>query len=266
MNLSTISPEQPENPFERLKKIAPNGAPFWSVRELMPVLGYAKWEHLSSIITERVIPSLDNQTAEDQKPLSLSHIAEVKSFVDRVQGGGRQSQDFHISRFAAYLLAMNGDPRKPEIAAAQHYFAAKTREAELSKPRELSTREILELALKNELQKEALQAKVLTDAPKVQAFNQLMDSEGTFLIRVAAKQLGLGQKALFDFMHDNHILIQGGKDHNTPYQEHIDAKRFKVVPQVFEPSPGDKRTTFTTYVTARGVEYLRQRLEKERAA
>lgn len=190
--------------------------------------------------------------------------------VNRTQGGGRQLQDFHISRLAAYLLAMNGDPRKPEIAAAQHYFAAKTREAELSKPRELTNREILEMALKAELEKEALQAKVLTDAPKVEAFEQLMDSTTLYTVAESAKLLGTGRERLFIFLRDAGVLMHHQTNWNQPYQQHIDAGRFEVKTRTFDIRHTDgnleKRSSVTTFVTARGLEYIRKLLEKERAA
>ncbi len=59
------------------------------------------------------------------------HFADAGNVVKRQQGGGSRQSDYKLSRYACYLTAMNGDPRKPEIAAAQTYFAVKTREAEI---------------------------------------------------------------------------------------------------------------------------------------
>jgi anti-repressor protein len=120
---------------------------------------------------------------------------------------------------------------------------------------------ILEYALEQAKAAQAAQIALEVAAPKAAAYQQLMDSSGTYLIRVAAKMLGTGQNRLLEFMYDKNILIQGGKDHNTPKQEHLEAKRFVVQPRIFQAGPNDIRTSFTTYVTAKGLEYLRKRLE-----
>lgn len=129
------------SPFDAIKNTNPEtGTEFWSARDLMPLMGYPRWNEFK-VPLERAMKSAEVQ-GNDVATLFRGS-AEKTS--------GRPREDFHLTRFAAYLVAMNGDPNKPEVAAAQAYFAIKTREAETTKsPAELTRREILTLALEAE--------------------------------------------------------------------------------------------------------------------
>lgn len=107
------------SPFEAIKQVRADGSEFWSARDLMPMLGYDRWENFSAALDRAKI------AAEAQG----HNIEDLFRGVTK-KGGGRPQQDFELARFAAYLVAMNGDPRKPEIAAAQAYFAIQTHIAE----------------------------------------------------------------------------------------------------------------------------------------
>ena len=111
-----------ESPFERIKQAREDGTEFWSARDLMPLLGYEKWERFADSIG-RAMASAANQGQAVEQAFSRC----------REEGtGGRPREDYELSRFAAYLVAMNGDPRKTKVAEAQAYFAIKTREAEVA--------------------------------------------------------------------------------------------------------------------------------------
>ncbi|NJR17924.1 MAG: DNA-damage-inducible protein [Calothrix sp. CSU_2_0] len=108
--------------FEQLKQVDEDGVEYWFARDLMLLLGYKQWRQFEDAI-ERAITACENIGNDcSQHFLRLP----AKST------GGRPKGDFRFSRYGAYLTAMNGDSRKPEIAAAQSYFAIKTREAELA--------------------------------------------------------------------------------------------------------------------------------------
>lgn len=132
---------EPPSPFDAIKNTdTETGTEFWSARDLMPLMGYPRWNEFK-VPLERAMKSAEVQ-GNDVATLFRGS-AEKTS--------GRPREDFHLTRFAAYLVAMNGDPNKPEVAAAQAYFAIKTREAETAKsPAELTRREILTLALEAE--------------------------------------------------------------------------------------------------------------------
>lgn len=98
-----------------------NGQEFWNGRELMGFLDYADWKRFSDAI-DRAIVSCQ------------VHGAHVADHFSRsiTKTGGRPREDYKLSRFGAYLVAMNSDPRKRSVAGAQAYFCVKTRQAELA--------------------------------------------------------------------------------------------------------------------------------------
>ena len=112
--------------FEELKRINPHGAEYWSARDLQPLLGYSQWRRFEQAV-ERAIASC-NESGNNPG----HHFAGAGKMVALGSGSAREVPDYHLSRFACYLIAQNGDPRKPEIAQAQKYFAIQTRRQELT--------------------------------------------------------------------------------------------------------------------------------------
>lgn len=96
----------------------------WSARDLQSLMGYDRWERFESAV-ERAVAACENSGSD-----SKDHFRSAAKKVSVGSGAIRSVADWQLTRFAAYLVAMNGDPRKPEIAAAQAYFAVKTHEAE----------------------------------------------------------------------------------------------------------------------------------------
>jgi DNA-damage-inducible protein D len=111
------------SPFDQIRHVDERGE-YWQARELMPLMGYPRWQQFEPVI-ERAKQAAVN-TGSDVS----SHFRVNPKMVNRPQGGGRTQDDYRLTRYAAYLVAMNGDPRKPEVAAAQAYFAVRSVQAE----------------------------------------------------------------------------------------------------------------------------------------
>lgn len=112
--------------FEELKRLNEHGAEFWSARDLQLLLGYSQWRRFEDAIGRAMASCEQSGNACDY------HFAGAGKPIVGGKGAVQEVADYHLSRFACYLIAQNGDPRKPAIAAAQKYFAVQTRRQELS--------------------------------------------------------------------------------------------------------------------------------------
>ena len=134
-----------EQTFESIKHVNEYGEEYWLARELQPVLEYAQWRRFSDAIERAKLACKNSGFAVED------HFADVGKMVDIGSGAERQIDDVMLSRYACYLIVMNGDPRKEVIAIGQSYFAVKTRQQELIDNYEQMSEDQKRLAIRNEM-------------------------------------------------------------------------------------------------------------------
>ena len=122
---NAIIPSSPHKNFESIKKIDENKVEYWTARELLPLLGYKKWQN-----SEEVISRAKRACVNSGQNIK-NHFTAFSKMVEIGSNTVREVRDYKLDRYACYLIAQNGDPKKQEIALAQTYFAIQTRKQEI---------------------------------------------------------------------------------------------------------------------------------------
>lgn len=134
-----------EQTFESIKHINEYGQEFWYARELQAALEYSQWRRFEEAIERAKI------ACEQSGNPVADHFANVGKMVKLGSGSEREVNDYVLSRYACYLIVMNGDPRKEVIAVGQTYFAIKTRQQELVENYDELTENQKRLAIRHEM-------------------------------------------------------------------------------------------------------------------
>ena len=115
-----------ESIFESIKHVDEYGNEYWYARELMKILEYNKWQNFEKVINKAI------ESCENSRISTFDCFTDVSKSI--ITGKGKETiiKDYKLTRYACYLIAQNGDPRKEVIALAQTYFAVQTRKQELS--------------------------------------------------------------------------------------------------------------------------------------
>ena len=137
-----------------------NGVEYWLARELQELLGYAEWRNFTNSINKA------KESCETTGEAVSDHFVDVNKTIAMPKGASKDLADIMLTRYACYLIAQNGDPKKVQIAFAQSYFAIQTRKQEILEERillmeRLAAREKLAVT-ETELSKKIFLKEVLT--------------------------------------------------------------------------------------------------------
>lgn len=146
-----------EQTFESIKHVNENGQEFWYARELQKVLGYSEWRNFQNVINKA------KDACKNSGNNVQDHFVDVNKMVGIGSNASRPVDDIEFSRYACYLVVMNGDSTKEIIALGQTYFAVKTRQQELIENYESLDEDQKRLAIRNEMK---IHNKSLADAAK----------------------------------------------------------------------------------------------------
>lgn len=139
------------NNFEAHAQRADNGVEFWLARDIQHLLGYTKWDNFLNVVSKA------KTACEVSGHPVADHFADVGKTIAMPKGAEKEVPDIMLTRYACYLIAQNGDPKKQEIAFAQTYFAVQTRKAELIEQRLLEAERVSARKKLTETEKELSQ-------------------------------------------------------------------------------------------------------------
>lgn len=255
------------SPFDTIRQIDQDGNEFWSARDLMPIMGYSKWQDFKNAI-ERAKASTEN-TGQNTD----GAFAQVSQLISAGNLGMKERIDYHLTRFACYVTFMNGDPRKPEVSAAQSYFAVQTRKAEVQEQRlalpqnygealraladEYDQHQVTK-AERDQAVEDRDTAKELAQAlaTPAAAWDNIANADGLIYVNDAAKMLKVGPNKLREVLRSRMVLQRAPWCKNRPYQTYIDrglfSEKIEHVPNVY----GNIKINTVTFVTPKGMEWL----------
>lgn len=248
------------SPFDRIMLPDHNGRECWSARDLQILMGYEEWRKFDDTI-QRAMAAVE---ASGLNP--LDHFVGAAKVMETGRWGRTKVKDYRLTRFGAYHVALAGDGRKPEVAAAKTYFAVKTREAELAATITVPDTPEAHLALAQSYfaaatELVATKKELAVAKPKAGKWDAFCNSDKLIDMNGAAQALhdltgGLGRTKFMELLRRPDIHFLQLQNSRLPYQEHQTAGRAKV--KMVETPNG--MWVEQTFFTPRGLDWLADRL------
>jgi anti-repressor protein len=209
---------------------------------------------------EAVMKHLASYAADFEE---LGHLRFEIGTVQNSVGAVNQTRWGMLLEDQAYLLltfARNTPTaRACKLAIVQAFKAARA-----PAPQSLTRADLARMILEAETELEQARTENALNAPKVEAFDEIVSSTGLMSVAQAAKLLGTGEVRLFAILRTRGVLmsreVSGEANHNVPYQRHLDAGQFEIKVRTTTLTSGRQILTSTTYVTGSGLEYIRKLL------
>lgn len=231
----------------------------WSGRDLMPFAGYADWRNWTKAIN-RAVASV-NASGLD----AADHFVGVNKMVDLGSGSKREVEDVELTRYACYILFQNADGTKPEVAAAQQYFAIQTRAAEVSPRHTPSGAELIALAVVEAqrmlAEKDQQIAVLVPKAAQADTFREadglrtIMDLLNDLKVHAASNYPGvkIRRDDVFDLAGEAKLIIRGNTvRNNQPTSDAIEARWVKPKDTLVETNNHGSFVKVSARLTPRG--------------
>ncbi|MGW5387141.1 phage antirepressor [Nocardia sp. NPDC003963] len=237
-----------------VRTVVIDGEPWFVLADLCQVLGLTT----PARVAERIDPAAVSQT--------------------HISSGGQQRAVSIVSEPGMYEVVIRSD--KPEAVAFRRWITSEVlptirktggayiapgsqAELDLTNPDTALDKliEVAQVAKAERAKRMELEAKVEADAPKVEAYEQFMEADGTYLVGTVARMLGTSQNKLFAELRNRGVFIPKGSMKNTPYQRFM--QHFTVKATHFERSDGSEGVSYTTRVKPSGVDFIRRRLNMQ---
>ncbi|WP_239934196.1 phage antirepressor KilAC domain-containing protein [Streptomyces sp. CBG31] len=241
------------SPFDQIMLLDHYGEERWSARDLQVLMGYEQWRRFEEVV-ERAMETVHAGGLNQH-----DHFATSGKVMKTGRWGSQQVKDYRLTRFGAYQVALAGDGRKPEVAAAKTYFAVKTREAELAARPDVSSAEgVLALAEQYVAAAKELVAtkrELAIAAPKAGKWDQFLNADGLCGMTELADLLHTDVRTLTNWLVERGVFRKqkshGGGQRNMPRKAYQGADQF-IVKQ--ETKNGWNFPT--AYATAKGIDFV----------